>query len=145
MSFSLRMQYRGEERTTEIPLTQDMMGQLAIEAWLRDMKIGEVVSEVIIGVIKGDLFQSVLDRTKTSRRRAHRRDAPNDSARGCGGPLRFNQFHCFGKGRCSSRARLTRLVRASTPSPAAMASASSRIAASIAPDQVLSGSRSADK
>lgn len=65
VSFSLRMQYKGEERTTEIPLTQDMMRQLALEAWLRDMKIGEVVSEVIIGIIKGDLFHSVLDRTKS--------------------------------------------------------------------------------
>jgi len=27
------------------------------------MKMGEVVSEVIIGVIKGNLFHSVLDRT----------------------------------------------------------------------------------
>jgi hypothetical protein len=40
------------------------MRQLAIEAWLRDMKMGEVVSEVIIGVIKGNRFQPVLDRTK---------------------------------------------------------------------------------
>jgi len=63
VSFGLRLKYRGEERTTEIPITQDMMRRLAIEAWLRDMKIGEVVSEVIIGVIKGDLFQGVLDRT----------------------------------------------------------------------------------
>ena len=63
VSFSLRMQYRGEERTTEIPLTQDMMRHLAIEAWLRDMKMGEVVREVIIGVIQGNLFHSVLDRT----------------------------------------------------------------------------------
>ena len=29
VSFSLRMQYKGEERTIEIPLTQDMMRQLA--------------------------------------------------------------------------------------------------------------------
>jgi hypothetical protein len=65
VSFSLRMQYKGEERTTEVPFTQDMMRQLAIEAWLRDMKIGEVVSEVIIGVFKGDLFHSVLDRTRS--------------------------------------------------------------------------------
>jgi hypothetical protein len=64
VSFSLKMQYRGEERTTDIPLTQNMMRQLAIEAWLRDMKLGVVVSEVIIGVIKGDLFHAVLDRTK---------------------------------------------------------------------------------
>jgi transposase-like protein len=65
VSFSLTIQYRGEERTTEIPLTQDMMRQLAIEACLRDMKMGEAVSELIIGVIKGDLFQAVLDRTKS--------------------------------------------------------------------------------
>ena len=64
VSFSMRMQYRGEERTTEIPLTQDMMRQLAMEACLRDMKIGEVVSEVIIGVIKGDLCHSVFDRAR---------------------------------------------------------------------------------
>jgi len=61
----LSLQYRGEERTTEIPLTPDMMRQLTIEAWLRDMKMGLVVSEVIIGVIKGNLFHSVLDRTKS--------------------------------------------------------------------------------
>src|SRR6185295_15672439 len=65
VSFSLKIQYRGEERTTEIPVTQDMMRHLAIEAWLRDMKMGEVVSEVIIGVIKGNLFHPVLDRTKS--------------------------------------------------------------------------------
>ena len=60
VSFSLRMQYRGEERTTEIPLTHDMMRQLAIEAWLRDMKIGEVVSELIVAVFKRDLFTRCL-------------------------------------------------------------------------------------
>ena len=63
VSFSLKMQYRGEERTTEIPLTQDMVTQLAVEAWLRDMKIGEVVSHVIIAAFKRDLSHSVLDRT----------------------------------------------------------------------------------
>jgi hypothetical protein len=65
VSFSLKMQYRGEERTTEIPLTEDMMRQLAIEAWLRDMKVGEVVSKVIVGVIKGDLFQPVLNQSRS--------------------------------------------------------------------------------
>jgi hypothetical protein len=56
VSFSLRMKYRGEERTTEIPLTHDMVGQLAIEAWLRDRKVSEVVSELIVAVFKRDLF-----------------------------------------------------------------------------------------
>jgi hypothetical protein len=41
------------------------MTQLAMEAGLRDMKIGELVSEVIIGVIKGDLFHSVFDRARS--------------------------------------------------------------------------------
>ena len=59
VSFSLKMQYRGEERTTEIPLTHDMMRQLAIEAWLRDKKIGEVVSELIVAVFKRDLLLGV--------------------------------------------------------------------------------------
>ena len=57
VNFSLRMQYRGEERTTEIPLTHDMVGQLAIEAWLRDRKVSEVVSELIVAVFKRDLFR----------------------------------------------------------------------------------------
>jgi len=39
-----------------------MMMQLAMEAWLRDMKVGEVFNEVIIRVINGDLFHRVLDR-----------------------------------------------------------------------------------
>jgi hypothetical protein len=65
VSFSLRMQYRGEERTTEIPVTQDMMRQLALEAWLRDIRIGEVVSELIIAVFTRDLLHSVLDRTRS--------------------------------------------------------------------------------
>jgi hypothetical protein len=65
VSFSLRLQYRGAERTTEIPLTQAMMKQLAMEAGLRDMKIGELVSEVISGVINGNLFHSVFDRART--------------------------------------------------------------------------------
>ena len=54
VSFGLRMQYRGEERTTEIPFTQDMISQLAMQAWLRDKKIGEVLSELIIGVFERD-------------------------------------------------------------------------------------------
>ena len=54
-----------EERTTEIPLTPDTIRQLAIEAWLLDMKMVEVVSEVVIGVIKGDLFHPVIDQTQS--------------------------------------------------------------------------------
>ena len=40
---SLRMQYRGNERITELPLTQDMIRQLAFEAQFRGMCIGKLV------------------------------------------------------------------------------------------------------
>jgi len=40
------------------------MRKLTIEAWLREMKIGEVVNELIIAAFKRDLFHSVLDRTE---------------------------------------------------------------------------------
>ena len=56
------MQYRGEERTTELPLTQDMIGQLAFEAAFRNVSIGELIDELIVAVVKQDLLQTVLER-----------------------------------------------------------------------------------
>jgi len=57
----LRMLYKGDERTTELPLTQDMITQLAFEAQVRDMSIGELVSELITLIMKKDLFQKMLE------------------------------------------------------------------------------------
>src|ERR1700730_10620022 len=57
----LRMQYKGDERTTELPLTQDMITQLAFEAQVRDMSIGELVSELIIVIMNKYLFQKMLE------------------------------------------------------------------------------------
>ena len=59
-NLALRMQYRGNERTTELLLTQDMIWQLAFEAQFRDMSIGELVGELLIVIMKKDLFQQVL-------------------------------------------------------------------------------------
>jgi hypothetical protein len=59
-NFAIRMRYKGEERTTELPLTHDMIRQLAFEAQFRDMSIGELVGELIIAITKKDLFQQVL-------------------------------------------------------------------------------------
>jgi hypothetical protein len=53
------MQYRGEERTTELPLTQDMIGQLAFEAAFRKVSIGALIGELIVAVVKQDLLQLV--------------------------------------------------------------------------------------
>lgn len=59
-TFAIRMQYRGKERTTELPLTQDMIGQLAFEAAFRKVSIGEFVGELIAAVVKqDDLLQLV--------------------------------------------------------------------------------------
>ena len=59
-SFAVQMQYRGEERTTELPLTQDMIGRLAFEAAFRNVQIGELIGELIVGLLKEDLLQTML-------------------------------------------------------------------------------------
>jgi hypothetical protein len=61
--FAIRMQYKGEERTTELPLTPDMIRQIAFEAELRNMRIGELIV-LMVAMLKKDLFQAVLERKK---------------------------------------------------------------------------------
>jgi hypothetical protein len=61
-NFAIRMRYKGEERTTELPLTHDMIRQLAFEAALRNMRIGELIGELMVAMLKKDLFQRVLQR-----------------------------------------------------------------------------------
>ena len=60
-NLALGMRYRGDERTSELPLTQDMIRQLAFEAQFRSMRIGELVGELLIAIVKSDLFQHVLE------------------------------------------------------------------------------------
>ena len=38
-----------------MPLTQDMIGRLAVEAAFRDVSMGELLSEIIVAVINKDL------------------------------------------------------------------------------------------
>jgi hypothetical protein len=68
-NFAIRIQYKGEERTTELLFTQDMIRQLALEAVFRDVRIGELISELFIAIMKKDLFQMVLepDQTRTAK------------------------------------------------------------------------------
>jgi len=61
-NFAIRMRYKGEERTTELPLTHGMIRQLAFEAALRNMRIGELIGELMVVMLKKDLFQRVLQR-----------------------------------------------------------------------------------
>ena len=53
---SLTMRYKGEERTTKLALTPLAIGQLALEAGLRDMRIGEFVSELVTATIRRIFF-----------------------------------------------------------------------------------------
>ena len=46
---AISMRYRGEERTTELPLTQDMITQLAVEAASRGVPISDLIGDLIMG------------------------------------------------------------------------------------------------
>ncbi len=60
-SVAIRFQYRGMERTDELPLTMDMIGQLALVAALRRVSIGELIAELITAMMNKDLFPLVPD------------------------------------------------------------------------------------
>ena len=67
----LRMQYRGDERTTELPLTQDMITQLAFEAEFRGMGIGELIGALIAATMEKDLLQQLLALGERGQGREH--------------------------------------------------------------------------
>ena len=56
--FAISVRYRGQERTTELPLTQEMITQLAVEAAFRGVSICDLI---------GDLIMEILRRTTTDR------------------------------------------------------------------------------
>ena len=60
-NLTLTMHYKGEGRTTKLALTPLAIGQLALEAGIRDMRIGEFVSELVTATIQKNLLQRVLD------------------------------------------------------------------------------------
>jgi hypothetical protein len=63
-NLALRMKYRGDERTSELPLTQDMIRQLAFEAQFQNMSIGELVGELLTAIVKRNLFQQLEPNSK---------------------------------------------------------------------------------
>lgn len=79
-NFAIRMRYKGEERTTELPLTQDMIRQLAFEAELRNMRIGELIGELMVAMLKKDLFQTVLQREERCQSSSASASPPEPSA-----------------------------------------------------------------
>jgi hypothetical protein len=65
-AFAIRMEYKGEERSTELPLDQKMIKQLALEAEFRGMRLGELLVALILAITKKDLFQHVLKQHPSS-------------------------------------------------------------------------------
>src|SRR5262245_45054224 len=46
--FALRMEFKGQERLSYLPIDEDMIGQLAMEAESRSMRIGELIAALIV-------------------------------------------------------------------------------------------------
>lgn len=63
--FAIRMEYKGQEQSTSLPLNEEMIGRLAIEAEIRGMRIGELVAAFILAIVKKDLFHLVRDDAHT--------------------------------------------------------------------------------
>ena len=59
VKLAVRMQYQGCERVIELPLSQDLIGRLAIEAHFSNLSIGEMVAKLITEAVKRDLFEEV--------------------------------------------------------------------------------------
>jgi hypothetical protein len=78
--FMLTMRYKGQERTSELPLSQDMMGRLALEAEFRRMRIGELITQLIVAAIEKDMFRAMLDENSSPEILEMRTSAASDSS-----------------------------------------------------------------
>ena len=58
--FSIRIICGGEEQSTDLPLDQAMIGQLALEAEIRNMRIGELLAALIIAILKRNSLEPLL-------------------------------------------------------------------------------------
>jgi hypothetical protein len=62
IAFAIRMLYKGQERSIGLPLDKEMIAQLAIEAEIRGIRIGEFVATLIRAILKKDLFHLIRDK-----------------------------------------------------------------------------------
>jgi hypothetical protein len=58
-AFAIRMQYKGQERSIDLPFDKEMIAQLAIEAEILGMRIGEFVATLIRAILKKDLLHLI--------------------------------------------------------------------------------------
>jgi len=59
--FAILLRYKGEERRTELPLTHQMIAQLAIESEFRNTTITELIATLVAEIAVNDKFNLVLD------------------------------------------------------------------------------------
>ena len=57
--FALRMEYRGRERMLELPLSQDLLGRLAIEAHFANLGVAEMTAKLLNAAGQADLFEKL--------------------------------------------------------------------------------------
>jgi hypothetical protein len=53
--FTIRMEYKGVECAAELALTPDMIEHLVLEAEFRNLRIGELIRDLILSTVKNDL------------------------------------------------------------------------------------------
>jgi hypothetical protein len=58
--FAFMLQYSGQRRITVLPLSQNMIGKIALEAQFRDMQMCQLLGQLITATLNKDLFQVVL-------------------------------------------------------------------------------------
>jgi hypothetical protein len=67
----VRMQYKDNDQTVELPLSLEMVGRFFLEAEFRNMRIGELLARLILEIAERDLFQLVPDSVVEPRMRAN--------------------------------------------------------------------------
>ena len=50
--FTIELKYKGNKRTYQLPLTSDMIKKLAIEAELRNLRMGELINRLMVATLK---------------------------------------------------------------------------------------------
>jgi hypothetical protein len=60
MILTMKMHYKGKEKTHELPLTPDMIGRIALEAEFRGLATAELVVRLIAAAIEKDMVDAIL-------------------------------------------------------------------------------------
>jgi DNA-binding CsgD family transcriptional regulator len=64
-TFTINMKYQGQEHSTALPLTPNMISHLALEACFRDQEIGELAKDILVSALEKGLIQELLGELRT--------------------------------------------------------------------------------